>query len=236
MGAFHQKHGDIALLLNVTRHPYSFIADSRGTDGSDGSLVGANCPEGREPTWHESLLGYCGGDAARRREAEEVMRDLGRRVGIELDYNVKTQWQPVDSQRLMLWSHRFGKQEAFMSALGRRHFEERTSASHRATLLEAVGEAGLDVHQAEAFLQSGELAADVWRSYRTTIRDKGIHAIPLFIFNSPLTDGGPFRTGSGRPYVVNGSSDQAEFLGIFERILRDVEGASAEQPERMSPM
>jgi len=220
----------------VTRHPYSFISDSRGNDGSDGSLAGADCPEGREPTWHEGLLGYCGNDAERRRDAEEMMRELGRNVGIHLDYNVKTQWQPVNSQRLMLWSHRFGKQEAFMSALGRRHFEERTSASHRTTLLEAVDEAGLDVQAAEAFLQTDELSMDVWRSYGSTIRDKGIHAIPLFIFNSPLTDGGPCRNGFGRPYIVNGSSDQEEFLSIFDRILRDVENADARQPERTSPL
>ena len=73
------------------------------------------------------------------------MRQLGRRVGIELDYNVQTNWQPIDSQRLMLWARRFGKAEAYMSALAQRHFEQRQSASHRTTILEAAEEAGLDV-------------------------------------------------------------------------------------------
>lgn len=155
------------------------------------------------------------------------MRQLGRKVGIELDYDVKTQWQPVDSQRLMLWSHRFGKQEAYMSALGRKHFEERTSASHRSTLLEAAAEAGLDVEAARTFLQTDECIDDVWRSYGSTIREKHIHAIPLFIFNSPLTDAGPFRKGSGRPHIVHGSSDKEEFLDIFEKMLRDVQRAEA---------
>jgi len=222
LSAFHEAHPDIALLLNVTRHPYSFNGDRRKQDGA---LTGAGYPEGQEPTWHESLLGYCGDDENRRQAAEDGMRELGRKVGIELDYNVQTQWQPVDSQRLMLWAHRFGKQEAYMSALGRRHFEERKSASHGSTLLEACAEAGLDVEAARALLASEELREEVWHSYGSTIREKGVHAIPLFIFNSPLTDGGPFRSGQGKPRTVHGSASRDEFLSLFERILSDMKAA-----------
>ena len=93
-----------------------------------------------------------------------------------MDFNVQVQWQPVDSQRLLLWAGRFGKQEAYMSALGRRHFEERQSASHRSTLLEAAKEAGLDVEQAEAFLNTDGYWEHVWRSYHETIFDKKIEA------------------------------------------------------------
>jgi len=157
------------------------------------------------------------------------MRELGRRVGIELDYHVQTQWQPVDSQRLMLWAHRYGKQEAYMSALGRRHFEERTSASHATTLLAACAEAGLDAEAASAVLASEEFREEVWHSYGSTIRDKGVHAIPLFIFNSPLTDGGPFRSGGGKPCIVHGSASRDEFLSLFERMLRDVRAAGLGQ-------
>mmetsp|Transcript_85333 Transcript_85333/g.198394 ORF Transcript_85333/g.198394 Transcript_85333/m.198394 type:complete len:213 (-) Transcript_85333:162-800(-) len=207
-------------MLNVTRHPYSFIGDNR-TEG--GSLQGFGTPEGQEKTWHESLLGYCGGSESVRREAEETMRQLGRRAGIELDYGVQTNWQPVDSQRLMLWAGRFGKQEKYMSALARLHFEECTSASHRATLLRAAEASGLDVDAARAFLDTDELRAEVWRSYGETIHEKGIHAIPYFVFNSPLTDGGPFRSGNGKPVIINGSGDEQVFLDVFEQFLRDVE-------------
>lgn len=201
--------------MNVTRYPYSFQGDNPSG--------GVGRPEGNEKTWHESLLGYCGGDPKRRDDAEEMMRQLGRRVGIEIDYNVQTNWQPIDSQRLMLWARRFGKAEAYMSALARRHFEQRQSASHRTTILEAAEEAGLDVEVASKFLDSDELRAEVWTSYGDTIHKKGIHAIPYFVFNSPLTGGGPFRTGSGKPIIVNGSGDEQQFLGVFEQLHRDVE-------------
>lgn len=150
---------------------------------------------------------------------------LGERVGIHLDYNVQTNWQPVDSQRVMLWARQFGKAEKFMDALARKHFEERTSASHRSTLLEAAEEAGLDVEAARAFLETDQLRADVWRSYGSTIHEKGIHSIPLFVFNSELTDAGPFRSGKGRPVVVHGSGDEVEFLQVFEQLRQQVQNA-----------
>lgn len=210
-------------MVNVHRHPYSFLGDAK----KGGNLAGHNTPQGEEPTWHESLLGYMGGSKEARTQAEEGMRELGRKCGIELDYNVQTNWQPVNSQRVMLWAHRFGLQEAYMTALARRHFEQQKSASHDTTILECVEEAGLDVDACRVFLASDELRADVWNSYGSTIHAKGIHAIPLFIFNSPATDGGPFRSGRGEPEVEHGSGSQARFLQIFERLLRASQPKSA---------
>ena len=111
-----------------------------------------------------------------------------------------------------------------MTALNRKHFEERESASLRATVLAAAAEAGLDAAAAEAFLDTDVLEADVWSSYGSTIREAGIHAIPLFSFSVPSIGavGGPFRTpGDDEAYVVRGSSGEESFLALFETIMRD---------------
>ena len=76
--------------LNATRHPYSFNGDAGRHGNSRSSLAGAGTPEGAEPTWHESLLGYCGGDERQRSFAESSMRALGEKAGVKLDYNVQT--------------------------------------------------------------------------------------------------------------------------------------------------
>eukprot|EP00929_Paragymnodinium_shiwhaense_P002211 TRINITY_DN102420_c0_g1_i1.p1 TRINITY_DN102420_c0_g1~~TRINITY_DN102420_c0_g1_i1.p1 ORF type:complete len:157 (-),score=19.05 TRINITY_DN102420_c0_g1_i1:149-619(-) len=155
------------------------------------------------------------------------MRSLGQKAGIELDYNVQANWQPVDSQRVMLWAAKQGKAEQFMSKLARKHFEERKSASHRSTILEAAEESGLRRDAVNEFLDGDEFKATVWSSYGSTIEDKGIHAIPYFVFNDPLTGaGGPFRRGDGKPHVVQGSGDPEQFLSVFEKILGKVQGAS----------
>lgn len=206
----------MALLLNVHRHPFSFIGDAQ----RGGTLAGHNTPQGQEPTWHDSLLGYCGGSERARKGAEDGMRELGRRCGIELNYDVQTNWQPVNSQRVMLWAHRFGLQEAYMSSLARRHFEQQKSASHDTTILECAEEAGLDADDCRAFLATDELREDVWKSYGSTIHERGINSIPLFIFNSPATDGGPFRSGKGNPEMEHGSGNLHRFLEIFEKLLK----------------
>ena len=111
-----------------------------------------------------------------------------------------------------------------MSACNKRHFEQRESASVRATLLAACADVGLDVEAATAFLATDELEAGVWRSYGSTIREAGIRAIPLFAFSVPAIDavGGPFREpGAYESYVVRGSSGEQNFLDLFELILRD---------------
>ena len=167
----------------MTRHPYSFIGDSREPQGP-GGLKGS---DGSPPTetWHDALLGYMGGNPIARDQAEAGMRAQGADAGIQFDYHVKAQWQPVESQRLLLWAARHGLQEEFMSALNRRHFEQRQSASERPTLLAAAEEAGLDASAASAFLETDDLADVVWRSYGRTIRELRIHSIPLFSMSVP---------------------------------------------------
>lgn len=148
------------------------------------------------------------------------MYELGKRAGITINYDVQTNWQPVRSQRLLLWASRFGRAEEYMDALGRRHFEQQTSASHTSTLLDVVEEVGLDREEAAQFLETDELEAEVWRSYGATIREKGIHAIPFFVFNGEGSNGGPFRDGSGNATIVRGSADPPTFEAMLEEMLR----------------
>lgn len=199
-------------VVNVTRHPYSFSGDTRSN--RDG------VPEGSEKTWHESLLGYTGSEAGRV-AAERGLSALGAKAGVRLDYGVRTNWHPVRSQRLMLWAARFGKQEEFMDLLGAKHFEQQKSASHTTTLLEAAAEVGLDVGEADMFLESDELESYVWRSYGDTIRKHGIRAIPYFIFGFPGMRT-PFRPdGQSEAIAVNGSGDSEQFLGVLDTLYQD---------------
>ena len=122
----------------------------------------------------KGLVDYTGGTEAGARAAEAGLRMLGKAAGIDFRFDVRTHWQPVDSQRMLLWAARAGRAEQFMSALNARHFEAAESASERPTLLAAAAEAGLDAAAAETFLATDELVDDVWRSYGATIRESGI--------------------------------------------------------------
>jgi len=156
-----------------------------------------------------------------RGEMRTNMVTLGKTTNppINFDIDVEFHDQPVDSQRLLQWAARFGKQEEVVSKLAQFHFEERTSVTKRSTLLRAAEEVGLDTDALVKFLDSDELVADIWRSYGDTIRKHDIHAIPKFYFNGPFTSGGPFRDGSATAASVHGSANVGEFLEVFEKIL-----------------
>jgi predicted DsbA family dithiol-disulfide isomerase len=98
-----------------------------------------------------------GNDPRRRQDAEAAMQHQAAAAGITFDYDVLAQWQPVESQRILLWAGRFGLQEEFITAMNYRHFQRKQSASSRPTLLAAAEEVGLDVAAATAFLDSDEL-------------------------------------------------------------------------------
>ena len=168
------------------------------------------------------------------------MKLAGRPLGIDFDYEVLINRQPIDSQRMLLWAARHGKQEEYVSALSRKHFTQGSageSASKAHTVLAAAKEAGLDEDAAASFLRSGELRDVVWRSYGDMPR-RGISAIPLFVFNVPElgVEGGPLRphaASSEKPPIVNGSMTPELFEEIFDdlydrvAVLRRRRGAGA---------
>ena len=161
---FHEAHPTVALALNVTRRPFSFLGQ-QPADVDDGRAEkwGGFPRLKRKGIWHERLTDYSGSPAGRD-QFESQMKTLGEAAGVKFDFNAYIDRQPIESQRLLLWAARFGKAEKFMTALSDRHFQkgsEGESASKRSTLLAAVEEAGLDVPNAEAFLDSDELHDEV---------------------------------------------------------------------------
>ena len=222
MAAFHEAHPTVALELRVTRHPFSFISDYDG-DALDRMTLK------REGTWKDRLLDYTGGNEHARDAAMAGMKQAGCAVGIDFDYSCYINRQPVDSQRMLLYAARQGKQEAYVTALSKRHFTQGhkgESASTRPTVLAAAEEAGIGRVEAAAFYDSDELRDVVWRSYGEMPK-KGISAIPLFVFNVPEIglEGGPLRPDARgtTPPIVNGSMQIPLFVDIFTQLWAAVE-------------
>jgi len=216
----------VALELNVTRKPFSFLGQQPlDVDDGNSQQWGGFPRLKREGIWHERLMDYTG-DPNSRDGFESQLDQLGAAAGIKFDYGVYLNKQPIDSQRLLLWAARYGKQELFMAALSSRHFEQGStgeSASKRPTLLAAAQEAGLDVAAAEAFLDTNELYDEVWESYGEMPRRK-INGIPLFCFSVPEVGlySGPFRD-SNADAVINGSSNKQQFLQLLNAIYQHVQ-------------
>lgn len=229
----------VALALNVTRRPFSFLGQQPADEDSGNSNKWGGFPRlRRKGIWHERLADYSGSPAGRD-DFEAHMTKLGEAAGVKFDFNVYIDRQPMDSQRLLLWAGRFGKGEEFMSALSDRHFQNGSlgeSASKRPTLLAAAEEVGLDVAKVEAFLDSDELHDEVWRSYGEMPR-KGITGIPLFCFSIPEANlySGPFRDANADA-TINGSANKAHFLHLFEQLYKFAVTALGERLKRDGPL
>mmetsp|Transcript_46453 Transcript_46453/g.110687 ORF Transcript_46453/g.110687 Transcript_46453/m.110687 type:complete len:192 (+) Transcript_46453:419-994(+) len=180
-------------------------------------------------------MSYTGGTEQGALGAEAQLSSLARAAGICFRFDQRTDWQPIESQRALLWAGRQGKAEQFMDRLNYRHFEKGESASDRKTVLAAMSDAGMDAEEATKFLDTKEMEDTVWKSYGSTIHEAGIHAIPFFVFSAPElgVSGGPLRGGppetrerweranrkTNEPWMVNGSMDPESFLDIFHQIL-----------------
>ena len=55
-------------------------------------------------TWHEGLVDYTGGTEDGALRAEHGLSQLGNAADIKFRFDQHTNWQPVDSQRLLLWA------------------------------------------------------------------------------------------------------------------------------------
>ena len=236
---FHASHPTVALALNVTRRPFSFLGQQPAdVDDGHSDQWGGFPRLKRKGIWHERLMDYAGSPTGRD-QFEAQMTKLGEAAGISFDFNAYIDRQPFESQRLVFWAGRFGKGEQFISALSDRHFQQGSqgeSASKRSTLLAAADEAGLDVAAAAAFLDTDELHDEVWRSYGEMPK-KGITGIPLFCFSIPEVGlwSGPFREANADA-VVNGSANRAQFLHLFEQLYKYAAKQLGDGLKRVQPL
>jgi predicted DsbA family dithiol-disulfide isomerase len=77
-------------------------------------------------------------------------------------------------------------QDAVVEALFRAYFSEGWDISNRQALLDAAAEAGLDRHQAESLLNSGD-GLEVIKEADALARRFRVDGVPFFIVNGTLT-------------------------------------------------
>ena len=217
---FHERHPDTQLQIAVSRQPYSWAGDNRDED-----------LQGRFTQFAKG--GFQQERAARGNEdAEFIPLDvLGGQAGVKYKHGVEMVWQPVDSQRILLWAARFGKQEEIADEIGKLHFEEVESNADRETLLKAVAAVGLDVAAAEAFLDTDEMVDRIWWSYGATINYYGIKEIPCFVLNrhnSPGPFSGFYRPTDPAPYILYGATPAEDVMDALELIREEWEATDGQ--------
>mmetsp|Transcript_22318 Transcript_22318/g.30565 ORF Transcript_22318/g.30565 Transcript_22318/m.30565 type:complete len:215 (-) Transcript_22318:127-771(-) len=208
---FHKRHPLVNLAVNVTRHPFSF----RGSRPLD------------DPSMEVSIQQ---GDTLRLSSYSSTLQRLGDAAGISFHVDRSPYYNPLDSQRALLWAARYGKQEELAEVLSRNHFEKAMSSSFRSNVLKAIEETNeLNLAEAKEFLSSNELVEIVLNSYKDNVHLHQIVSIPLVIFNLPQCgiEGGPFRSSSlltttrRAPWIKQGSNTPEAFLLSFESMYSE---------------
>lgn len=221
---FEANHPDTLVAMNVARHPYSWAGDDRNFEPAGKITYQTRVKENADMYKKE---------AQDPNTPKRIPMDvLGRVAGINFkmgDSGLEMMYHPINSQRMILWAARQGRQEDLVSELSKLHFEEVRTCADDETVLEAARRAGLDVAAAEAYLKTDENAESVWESYGRMMHDFGITGIPVFSFTcgiSPFTDP-RFQMGKGiQPILVSGSASPETFLKVLEGLKT---GATAQE-------
>ncbi len=237
---FHAKHNDIKILLDVTRRPYSWAGDDTSVnpnkisyrqsqteedrhsirDDDNNKLQGKSVPDDRHSIRDDD------NNKLQGKSVPDIVpiQQLGDRCNLQFNFNVQMKWHPVESQRLTAYAAKVGKQEHFVSEMSKLHFEQEKSCADRENLLEAIEAAGMNVEDANTFLNTDEGEAAVWKSYGDLIKRYRIKEIPVFTFTTGLSPFDPsFKSGIGiQPYVVVGSSSVDLYVSILERLYQGI--------------
>jgi predicted DsbA family dithiol-disulfide isomerase len=145
------------------------------------------------------------GSWERSLELDARVAAVGEAEGIHVAFDrIERTPNTLDAHRLIWLADKVGIQDAVVEALFRAWFTEGRDISNGQTLLDVVGEAGLDRHKAEAVL-SGEEGLEAIRQAADQARRLRVEGVPFFVVNDRLT--------------LSGAQQPETFLAAFRQML-----------------
>jgi len=127
------------------------------------------------------------GSWERSLELDAKMVAVGEAEGIHFAFDrIERTPNTLDAHRLIWLADQQGVQDAVVEALFRAYFTEGRDISNWQTLLDVVGEAGLNQHRAEVALNSDD-AMQAIREANEQARRFRADGVPFFIVNEQIT-------------------------------------------------
>jgi predicted DsbA family dithiol-disulfide isomerase len=123
------------------------------------------------------------GGPARAAQIYARVMDAGSRAGIAFDFDaIMRQPNTREAHRLIAWAQASGQGDALVERLFRAYFLEGRDLTDRETLVALAAEAGVDAHEARAWLDSGRGVQEIANA-EERLRELGITGVPFFIFD-----------------------------------------------------
>lgn len=141
------------------------------------------------------------------------VNEAGRAEGISFAFDkIERTLNTLDAHRLIWRADQDGVQDAVVEALFQAYFTEGRDIADAQTLLDVVGEAGLDRSRAESLL-GGDDGMEAIRAAEERARSAGVQGVPFFIVNDSL--------------VLSGAREPKDFLAAFNQAGASATGAGS---------
>ena len=145
------------------------------------------------------------GSWERSQELDAKMVAVGKEEGIQFAFGrIERTPNTLDAHRLIWLADKEGVQDAVVEALFWAYFIDGRDISNRQTLIDVVGEAGLDRHQAEDVL-NGDDGLEAIKEAGEQARRLRVDGVPFFIVNGKIT--------------LSGAQPPEAFLGAFRQAI-----------------
>ncbi len=160
-------------------------------------------PEGQNIDEH--IAEKYGSDKATIAENRKNLRTLGEEEGVKFDTHDESRiYNTFLAHKLLLKAEEIGSQEKLKLALFNAYFAERKDISKPEVLLQIAIDNGFSGEEAQTAI-TDETLSKLVREKEQYFLDRGIHAVPAFIFNSQ--------------YQVSGAQDSAVLTEVISEII-----------------
>eukprot|EP00035_Acanthoeca_spectabilis_P023427 m.449308 g.449308 ORF g.449308 m.449308 type:complete len:192 (-) comp19800_c0_seq1:175-750(-) len=150
----------------------------------------------------------------RVKSMESRMQATAASEGIQIVYDGFTS-NTMPAHRLITWAKASGKQDTLVTKIFEQYFGNGKAPCDTEMLAEAAAQAGLDKAEAEAFLESDDLKADVATEAERVKRSFGVSGVPFFVVHA---DGSP-----DLPIGVSGAQEPETLVQIVREAIKDAD-------------
>ncbi len=161
-------------------------------------------PGGQDITEH--LTQKYGSTPAQQVQIRETIRERGAEVGFAFSPDGRGRiYNTFHAHRLLMWAGEQGTAQQLLlkQLMLKACHSERQAMDDRQVLLTCAGQAGLDLHEAEAVLNDGRYAEEV-RDAEAMVADAGIRAVPAVVIN--------------RRHLISGGQPVANYVAALQQI------------------
>lgn len=140
---------------------------------------------------------------AKAEEKFDMFVKAAKEVGLVYNYDIIQMTNSLDAHRIAKWARKYNKEEEVTARFMTAYFTDGKNLADYDTLVEMVGELGLDKTEAKKVLESGEFR-NVVEDEINEGRQVGVRGVPFFVLN--------------RKYGISGAQPTEYFTQVLEKL------------------